>query len=171
MTRGKFISVVMGGGLLLGCVERPLLGGDTTGDGGGSSTSGGGGTTSGVPTSSGQPSTGPGATSSGTGPQPGTTTGSTGSESTTVEDTCGFICPGTTGGESTDKLCDLFQQNCPEGEKCASYAEGGGIVWNATKCVPVTGDAGPGEPCTAVGGGISGFDDCPQSQESCRFDR
>ena len=156
MTRAIVILVLMGGGPLVACVERPLLG-DATGDDS-SSTSGGGGETSGAPTSSGESGTTgpqPGTTGSSTEPQPGTTTGSTGAESTT----CGFVCE-TSHDVITDTMCDTFKQDCPEGEKCAAYAEGGGGVWNATKCVPVTGDGQPGELCTTMGGGISGFDDC-----------
>ena len=56
--------------------------------------------------------------------------------------------------------CDVFAQDCPPGKKCAAWAEGGGGTWNATKCVDIIGDGAPGEPCTTVGGGISGSDDC-----------
>jgi len=56
--------------------------------------------------------------------------------------------------------CDVYAQNCPRGQKCAAWAEGGGSAWNATKCVDITGDGAPGDPCTAEGGGISGIDDC-----------
>jgi len=55
--------------------------------------------------------------------------------------------------------CNVFTQNCPRGQKCAAWAEGGGSAWNATKCVDITGDGAPGEPCTAEGG-VSGIDDC-----------
>jgi hypothetical protein len=55
--------------------------------------------------------------------------------------------------------CDPFAQDCPPGQKCAPYAQGGS-AWNATKCVDVTGDGGPGDPCTAPEGGTSGIDDC-----------
>jgi len=99
--------------------------------------------------------------------QPTTTDGTTadtavdpttgGAESTT----CGFICPEETDtAETTIKLCDVFKQDCPDGEKCAAYAEGGGGSWNATKCVPVTGEGTPGDKCATEGGGVSGLDDC-----------
>lgn len=55
--------------------------------------------------------------------------------------------------------CDPFAQDCPPGQKCAPYAYDG-TNWNATKCVDVTGDGAPGEPCIAPGGGFSGIDDC-----------
>jgi hypothetical protein len=56
--------------------------------------------------------------------------------------------------------CDVFAQDCDPGQKCAAWAEGGGSAWNATKCVDITGDGAPGEPCTTIGGGVSGMDDC-----------
>jgi len=56
--------------------------------------------------------------------------------------------------------CDVWTQDCPKGQKCAPWAEGGGGAWNATKCVDITGDGAPGEPCMTTGGGVSGMDDC-----------
>jgi len=60
----------------------------------------------------------------------------------------------------TIEECDVWAQNCPPGDKCTAWAEGGGGAWNATKCVKVTGDGAPGEPCTVVDSGVSGIDDC-----------
>jgi hypothetical protein len=54
--------------------------------------------------------------------------------------------------------CDPFAQDCPDGEKCVPYASSGG-VWDANKCVPVTGDGAPGDPCT-WGGIVEATDDC-----------
>ncbi len=73
------------------------------------------------------------------------------------DDTVSFFVM-TTGGDVA--MCDPFAQDCPDGEKCAAYAEGGGSSWNAYKCVPVTGTGTAGDPCTTEGGGVSGFDDC-----------
>jgi hypothetical protein len=57
--------------------------------------------------------------------------------------------------------CDVFQQDCPEGEKCLPWANDGGSSWNATRCSPVAPDPGaPGEPCTVEGSGVSGIDSC-----------
>jgi hypothetical protein len=56
--------------------------------------------------------------------------------------------------------CDVFKQDCDPGQKCTFWIEGGGGVWNATKCVNITGDGAPGDPCTAPGGGGTGIDDC-----------
>jgi len=75
------------------------------------------------------------------------------------ETTCGFLCP-STEGEVGGKQCDVFAQDCPEGEKCSAYAEGGSNSWNATKCVPVTGEGTPGDVCATEGGGVSGLDNC-----------
>jgi hypothetical protein len=56
--------------------------------------------------------------------------------------------------------CDVFAQDCDPGQKCTAWAEGGGGAWNATKCVDITGDGAPGEPCMTMGGGVTGIDDC-----------
>lgn len=41
--------------------------------------------------------------------------------------------------------CDAFANDCPRGQKCVPYGEG---AFDRTKCVGVTGDSLPGEPCT-----------------------
>ena len=63
-------------------------------------------------------------------------------------------------GHTGSGTCAVFAQDCPMGQKCAAWAQDGGGAWNATKCVDITGDGAPGEPCTAEGGGLSGIDDC-----------
>jgi len=55
--------------------------------------------------------------------------------------------------------CDVWAQNCPEGEKCMPWADDGGSAWNALKCTPVGSDT-PGDPCAVEGSGVSGFDSC-----------
>lgn len=56
--------------------------------------------------------------------------------------------------------CDLWAQDCPEGEKCVPWASDGG-TWNATRCAELGANPGqPGDECTAEGGGASGDDDC-----------
>ncbi len=63
------------------------------------------------------------------------------------------------GGVSFE--CDLFAQDCPDGEKCMPWANDGGGVWNATRCTEVDADpASVGDPCTVQGSGVSGIDDC-----------
>ncbi len=64
---------------------------------------------------------------------------------------------------ATVSECDPFMQDCPDGEKCVPYASDGGNVWNANKCVPVTGDGAVGDPCI-WGGIVEATDDCgPES--------
>lgn len=71
----------------------------------------------------------------------------------------GFIVDPDGGGMSQE--CDIWAQDCLEGEKCAAWADGGGSAWNATRCVPVDVDpVGVGEVCTVDGNGVSGVDTC-----------
>ena len=57
--------------------------------------------------------------------------------------------------------CDVFAQDCPDGEKCAGYDGDGDGAWDSTKCVEVVGDGQHGDGCTADGG-ATGFDDCAE---------
>ena len=104
-------------------------------------------------------------------PSPTTTTPEPATTTTTLDPTTLDLSTGvpTTTAEhpfiikpdgGTNVECDIFKQDCDPGQKCAAWAEGGGSAWNATKCVEITGDGAPGEPCTAIGGGVSGIDDC-----------
>lgn len=80
-------------------------------------------------------------------------------ESTSESDELGFI---RVDPDTAIADCDMILQDCPEGQKCVAYSDDGGGVWNATKCVPVTGDQHAGEPCHWDG--ISeGTDDCDAS--------
>lgn len=140
---------------LAGCGDDQTAGTSTSGSGSGSSTATGssGGTTEVTSSSSGSSS------SSGT----GVTSGST-STSTTGETGCMFVdctttdgCPGVCGG------CDVWNDECPDGQKCSAWANDGGSAWNSTKCVPVDQNPGkPGEPCTAEGSGVRGIDSCEE---------
>lgn len=78
---------------------------------------------------------------------------------------CSFIgCDETGGCDGGQCECDVWAQDCQEGEKCNPWANDGGNSWNATKCVPLADSpAQPGDPCEAEGGGISGFDNCDAS--------
>ncbi len=60
---------------------------------------------------------------------------------------------------SSERQCDNFAQDCPEGQKCAAYSSEAGPYWDALKCVDVTGTDGPGDPCT-VDGLATGIDSC-----------
>ena len=143
--------------LLVACTDRSPA--DTTGTDTSSTSAT---TTTGVtPTTSG-PTSLTGSDGSTTLPTP-TTDGSVSSNSNDSLDTgdpgCSFYagCPPDLGPEQ-QTLCDVFAQDCPRGEKCTAW--GADSSWTGTKCVPVTGDQQPGEPCTAPQGGSAGNDDC-----------
>ncbi len=60
-----------------------------------------------------------------------------------------------------DEGCDPFEQNCPEGYKCAAWADDGGSSWNATRCVLVAPRAKQlDEPCSFPGSPLAGDDNC-----------
>ncbi|MBL8946957.1 MAG: hypothetical protein JNK45_27545 [Myxococcales bacterium] len=60
-----------------------------------------------------------------------------------------------------DIQCDLWSQDCPDGSKCAPWADDGGDQWNASECIDLDPTpAQPGEPCTIAGAPASGDDDC-----------
>jgi hypothetical protein len=64
------------------------------------------------------------------------------------------------GGGATNE-CDIWAQDCPEGEKCMPWANNGGDSWNATRCSPIDDNPGqPGDTCTVEGDGVSGIDSC-----------
>jgi hypothetical protein len=70
-----------------------------------------------------------------------------------------FIEPLDGGGVSIE--CDVWNDDCPVGEKCMPWANDGGSSWNATKCSPL--DPNPaqvGDSCTVEGSGVSGIDNC-----------
>lgn len=109
--------------------------------------------------------TSPGTTATGdpTMPDPsvgGDTTGGATSDDDPPDPTCGlFQCEPDVGPIAIE--CDIFMQDCPEGEKCAPWANDGGASWNAIRCVPVDPDPdGVGEPCTTEEGPFSGLDSC-----------
>ncbi len=83
-----------------------------------------------------------------TGPLPGED--STGGESSTSgSDTLGAL-PG----------CDLYEQDCPAGEKCTIWGSEGGELPDAVRCVPVWEEAQqPGDWCE-VAEPLSGVDNC-----------
>ena len=100
-----------------------------------------------------------------------TTTGTTGTSSTGTStststdptdptDPCLFLGCDDFGGGSEDE-CDLWSQDCPEGDKCTPWDSDGGSSWNASKCVPVDpAPQLPGDACTTEGGPASGVDNC-----------
>lgn len=97
-------------------------------------------------------------------PDPGSTgiptTNDPAADSTTdtTADASGFIDH--PDGSPFNFECDLFEQDCPKGEKCMAAAMNGG-TWDSTICVPIAEDPGaPGDPCTVEVSAQSGFDDC-----------
>ncbi len=114
-----------------------------------------------APTESQSSSIGPGTTTSPTDPD---------ENSVTSDTTCGFLCGDTDGqcqmvpgldGELRCQSCDLWLQDCADGQKCTPWASDGSNSWNDTKCVEVAPNPHkPGEPCKAEGSGVSGIDDC-----------
>ncbi|MBL4689757.1 MAG: ribulose phosphate epimerase [Nannocystaceae bacterium] len=82
------------------------------------------------------------------------------SDEDTGDENSGTFIVMDTDGDNIAPQCDVWSQDCPEGEKCAAYVEGGGNAWNSTKCVAVADSpATPGAECMAEGG-ASGLDDC-----------
>jgi hypothetical protein len=76
---------------------------------------------------------------------------------------CTFTCPepptNTSGGGGW--WCDLFEQACPEGQKCSPWSNTGEATFNDSRCVPLAPEGAQiGEPCHAEGSGYSGIDDC-----------
>ncbi len=81
-----------------------------------------------------------------------------------ISDTdCEFGC--------TDLMCNLWEQDCPEGQKCMPWANDGGNTWNASKCVDVMPNAGkPGDPCSVQGNGLNGIDSCDKASACWNID-
>lgn len=99
------------------------------------------------------------------GDPPSVTTGEDATDDASDWDDTGDSPAGFYAGPSPDGQvsveCDLFAQDCPEGEKCMPWANDGGSAWNATRCTPLA--APPvqvGDECTVEGSGVSGIDDC-----------
>jgi hypothetical protein len=126
------------------------------GDGGG--TTGAAGSSEGMSVTSNVGVTGTGGV---TGEGPGGTSSSSTGEAmpTTAEPTCGaFIC----GKEDLPPdWCDVFAQDCPEGQKCMPVISDGGGAWDSVRCVPVLGAGMPGDACTAESV-AEGLDSCAE---------
>ena len=92
--------------------------------------------------------------------------GSTGDGGTTGGSTgCSFLdCQGSSTGVGPGIECDVWTQDCPDGQKCMPWANDGGSSWNATKCTDVMPNPGaPGDECTVEGNGVSGIDSCQKA--------
>ena len=108
----------------------------------------------------------------------GDTTSSTtlDTDSTTVSDTTvGDTTEGATESATSDTgvvfiiepdggaalECDVYEQDCADGEKCNPWADDGGGAWNAWRCFDLVDDPNQiGDACTVEGSGVSGIDDC-----------
>ena len=109
-------------------------------------------------------------TTAGTTGMTGATSGSSATAAATVAGTetetetagCMFLgCADTPDPGNVD--CDVWGQDCPEGQKCMPYANDGGTAWNALKCTPVVPNPDqPGEPCVVELDPYSGFDSCEE---------
>lgn len=83
------------------------------------------------------------------------TLGTTMAASTSANASSGDMCMDLEG-----QPCSVWNQNCPEGQKCAPYAECGAPYWTTAICIPIMENpAQPGDPCFAVGE-IGGIDNC-----------
>ena len=117
-----------------------------------------------------------GTTSGGTGSTSvatsGVTSGATGGDSTGGSTACSFLdCAGSSTGIGGNKECDVWTQDCPEGQKCMPWANDGGGSWNATKCSPVNPNPGKkGDPCMVEGSAVSGIDTCDKGLLCWYFD-
>jgi hypothetical protein len=95
------------------------------------------------------------------------TTGDDSSDTDDSADSVGFISEPDGGGVAIE--CDVWTDDCPEGQKCMPWANDGGNAWNATRCSPL--DASPGQigdECTVEGSGVSGVDTC-DSRMMCYY--
>jgi len=100
------------------------------------------------------PSSDDGATSSSDG---GGTFPDVGDGATTTSDADPSGDPTGIDGEA----CDIWVQDCPDGEKCNPWSNDGGTVWNADGCFPVDPDPVQlGDECLVEGSGTSGIDNC-----------
>ena len=109
-------------------------------------------------TTTGEGSTSPNVPTSGGSASESSSPTSTSGESESNDDTNVSTPPTDHGGSGGQ--CNLFLQDCNEGEKCTAWSMDGGIFPNGTKCVPQTGDKLPGEQCSLEGDFGDGTDDC-----------
>ncbi|MCY1062352.1 hypothetical protein OV142_45140 [Nannocystis sp. SCPEA4] len=61
----------------------------------------------------------------------------------------------------TGQPCSLWDEDCPEGQKCMPAASDGSPNWDTLICVPIAPNSvGLGEPCEHLGTGLDGLDTC-----------
>jgi hypothetical protein len=89
----------------------------------------------------------------------GTTGGSSGGMADESSTGMNFLIP--PDGMGGEVECDVWMQDCPDGEKCMPWANDGGSSWNATRCSEVADNPGQvGDECSVEGSGVAGIDDC-----------
>jgi hypothetical protein len=77
------------------------------------------------------------------------------------DDDAWIVPPDGSGCFTSCVECDVWAQDCMDGQKCMPWANDGGNAWNATRCSQVVDEAGGvGDPCTVEGSGVSGIDTC-----------
>lgn len=81
-------------------------------------------------------------------------------DDTTTDDSGHSFLTSPDGGGNTLE-CDLWDQDCEDGFKCASWAVDGGNSWTGSRCVPIDPMPDPiGAPCTVEEFPLSGLDSC-----------
>jgi hypothetical protein len=151
------VAIIAMSTMLAACGDRSPLGGE--GSDGASTTS------TGTTNADSDPSQSSTATAATTVSDVSTGSFETGMDESTSEIDSGMVSVGFIygdpdgGGVSIE--CDVWSQDCPDGEKCMPWANDGGGAWNATRCSPVAPDPREvNESCTAEGSAQSGIDDC-----------
>ena len=101
------------------------------------------------------------ATSSASATAASTSTSTTGCSFLDCQDPTGSPC-----GSGVSLLgieCDVWVQDCPEGQKCTPW-ENTRCGWYSTRCVDIAPNPGkPGDPCTVEGDIASGVDTCEKA--------
>lgn len=99
----------------------------------------------------------------GTGEAVTTTTPTTGDPSggSTGESTATTTIDDDTTGGGMAGMCNVWTQDCPEGQKCMPYSGDGDLAWESLKCTPVVEDPKQaGDVCSPIESSVSGFDNC-----------
>ena len=148
------VAAIVVGAMSVACGPSVTDDGD---GGGGRESSGGSTTTTATATTVGASTRTDDVTSMG----PSSTSLDTDSDTTDAESGGGFLYGGPDGDLPPAIECDVWMQDCPAPEKCAAWANDGGNVWNATRCVPTSPTPDEiGEECAVEGSAVSGVDTC-----------
>lgn len=115
-----------------------------------------------LPSDSGVPTSMPGtSTTTTTGESPMTSTqGTTETDPTPTSEPTTTEPTGTTGDPTPGGMCNIYDQDCPDDQKCTAYASPNTFIPEGIKCVPVQENAkAPNEPCSVGPEGL-GDDNC-----------